>query len=193
MDQGSVVMLKAVDLRKGKTVLHEGELFIVHDAQHVAKGNKRSYMQVKLKNFKQGNVIDVRFSVDDRVETPFVETKEFEFLYQDASGFVLMDTATYDQLTVQADIVGDSKLYLIPNEKVTCQILNGQIISLELPFTVTLKIVDTPPVVKSSTAAAQLKDAVTETGARVRVPGFVEPGEKIRVDTRTGEYLDRAK
>jgi elongation factor P len=104
-----------------------------------------------------------------------------------------MDTATYDQLTVQADIVGDSKLYLIPNEKVTCQILNGQIISLELPFTVTLKIVDTPPVVKSSTAAAQLKDAVTETGARVRVPGFVEPGEKIRVDTRTGEYLDRAK
>lgn len=186
-------MLKAVDLRKGKTVLHEGELFIVHDAQHVAKGNKRSYMQVKLKNFKQGNVIDVRFSVDDRVETPFVETKEFEYLYEDASGFVLMDTANFDQITVQEDIVGDSKQYLTPNEKVSCQILNGQIISLELPFTVTLTIVDTPPVVKSSTAAAQLKDAVTDTGARVRVPGFVEPGERIRVDTRTGEYLDRAK
>lgn len=186
-------MIKAVDLRKGKTILYEGELFVVHDASHVAKGNKRSYMQTKLKNFKQGNVIDVRFSVDDRVETPFVEDKEFEFLYQDGDGFVIMDTTTYDQLTVNAEIVGDAKNYLIPNEKVSCQILDGQIISFELPHVVTLEVTETPPVVKGATVQNQPKDAVLETGVKVRVPAFIEPGERIRVDTRSGDYLDRAK
>lgn len=186
-------MIKAVDLRKGKTILHEGELYVVHDAQHVAKGNKRSYMQAKLKNFKQGNVIDVRFSVDDRVETPFVEGRDFEFLYQDASGFVLMDSQTYDQITVPEEIVGEGKAFLVPNEKVSCQILDGQIISFELPHVVTLTVTDTPPVVKGATVQNQPKDATLETGVRVRVPAFVEPGERIRVDTRTGEYIDRAK
>jgi len=186
-------MIKAVDLRKGKTVLYEGQLFVVHDAQHVAKGNKRSYMQAKLKNFKQGNVIDVRFRVDDTLEVPFVEAREFEYLYADGSGFVIMDTKTYDQITVSEEIVGEAKDYLVANEKVACQLLDGQIIAFELPNTVTLKITDTPPVVKGATASAQMKDAVLETGARVKVPGFVEPGDKIRVDTRTGQYLDRAK
>jgi elongation factor P len=186
-------MIKAVDLRKGKTILHEGELYIVHDAQHVAKGNKRSYMQAKLKNFKQGNVIDVRFSVDDRIETPFVEGREYEFLYQDASGFVLMDSQTYDQITVSEEIVGEGKNFLTSNEKVSCQILDGQIISLELPHVVTLAVTETPPVVKGATVQNQPKDATLETGVRVRVPAFVEPGERIRVDTRTGEYIDRAK
>ncbi|HRX84682.1 MAG TPA: elongation factor P [Phycisphaerae bacterium] len=186
-------MIKAVDLRKGKTVLYEGQLYVVHDAQHVAKGNKRSYMQAKLKSFKQGNVIDVRFRVDDTLEVPFVEAKEYEFLYEDATGFVIMDHNTYDQITVTPEIVGDAKAYLTPNEKISCQLLDGQIISFELPNTVTLTIADTPPVVKGATASAQMKDATLETGARVKVPGFVEPGDKIRVDTRTGAYLDRAK
>jgi len=186
-------MIKAVDLRKGKTILHEGELYIVHDAQHVAKGNKRSYMQTKLKNFKQGNVVDVRFSVDDRIEVPFVEDKEFEFLYQDGHGFVIMDTSTFDQLTADEEIVGDAKNFLIPNEKVNCQFLDGQIISFELPHVVTLEVTDTPPVVKGATVQNQPKDAMLETGVKVRVPAFIEPGEKIRVDTRTGEYIDRAK
>jgi elongation factor P len=186
-------MIKAVDLRKGKTILHEGELYIVHDAQHVAKGNKRSYMQAKLKNFKQGNVIDVRFSVDDRIETPFVEGREFEYLYQDGNGFVLMDSQTYDQITISAEIVGEGKYFLMPNEKVSCQILDGQVIAFELPHVVTLKVTETPPVVKGATVQNQPKDATLETGVRVRVPAFVEPGERIRVDTRTGEYIDRAK
>ncbi len=85
-------MIKAVDLRKGKTILHEGELFIVHEAQHVAKGNKRSYMQTKLKNFKTGNTTDVRYSVDDRVEIPYVESKNYEYLYRDGDNYMVMDT-----------------------------------------------------------------------------------------------------
>jgi elongation factor P len=186
-------MIKAVDIRKGKTILHDGDLYIVHDASHVAKGNKRSYMQVKLKHFKAGNVIDVRFNVDDRIETPFVEEKEFEYLYQEGTGYVVMDTASYEQLTLSADVVGDGKNYLVPNIHVSCQILDGLIISVELPNTVTLQVVDTPPVVKGSTATNQPKEATLETGLRIRVPPFVEIGEKVRVDTRSGEYLDRAK
>ncbi len=186
-------MIKAVDLRKGKTIMHDGDLFIVHEASHVAKGNKRSYMQARLRNFKQGNLIDVRFSVDERIEVPFVEGKDYEYLYEDANGFVLMDTETFDQIIVTEDIVGSAKEYLTPNCKISCQILDGAVISFELPNVVVLQIIDTPPVVKGATASAQSKDATLETGKNVRVPSFVAPGDKIRVDTRTGDYLDRAK
>lgn len=185
--------MKAVDLRKGKTIIHEGELYIVHDAQHVAKGNKRSYMQAKLKHFKQGNISEVRFRVDDQVEIPYVEGKDFEFLYEDASGFVLMDTETYDQITVSADLMADAKPYLIPNTKLSCQIMDEQVIAIELPNVMILEVTETPPVVKGATASAQLKEAILETGTKVRVPGFIDPGQKIRVDTRTGDYIDRAK
>ncbi len=186
-------MLKAVDLRKGKTILQDGELFLVHEIQHVAKGNKRSYMQAKIKNLKSGNMMDMRYSVDDRVEIPFVESKEYEFLYKEGENFIVMDMESFEQLPIHADIVGDMALFLKPNEKVSCQLFNGAMISFELPFTVELKVADTPPVVKGATATNQAKDAILETGAKVRVPPFIEIGEKVRVDTRTGEYLERAK
>ena len=136
---------------------------------------------------------DVRFRVDERVEVPFVETKEYEYLYEDGSGYVLMDTETYDQIVISSDMVSDAKDFLLPNEKVTCQILDGEVITFELPTVVTLEVTETPPVVKGATVQNQPKDAIMETGVKVRVPAFVEPGEKIRVDTRTGEYLDRGK
>lgn len=186
-------MIKAVDLRKGKTILYENDLWVVHDCQHVAKGNKRSYMQAKVKNLKSGNMSDVRFSVDDRIEVPFVESKEYDYLYKEGDKFIVMDTETFDQFPVSADVVADAAQFLIPNTKVTCEIYNGLMISFSLPNTMVLTVMDTPPVVKGSTATNQPKDAVLETGARVRVPAFIEPGEKIAIDTRTGSYLERAK
>ena len=186
-------MIKAADLRKGRTVMHEDTMYTVHDATHVAKGNKRSYIQAKLKNFKSGQVIDVRFSVDDRLETPYVDSTEFEYLYPEGSDYVLMDTSTYDQIHVSKELVGDAAQYLKANEKVTCQIHENKVISVELPHVVELKVTETPPVVKGATATNQPKDAEVETGARVRVPSFIAPGEVIRVDTRSGEYLERAK
>ena len=186
-------MLKAVDLRKGKTIIYEGSLYIVHECAHVAKGNKRSYMQAKLKEFKSGVMTDVRFTVDERIEVPFVESKEYEYLYQDGSDYVLMDQATFDQIHVSGDLFGDGINYLIPNTPVTCELYEDKIISITLPNSMDLTVTDTPPVVKGSTATNQPKDAVLETGARVRVPAFIEPGEKVRVDTRTGEYIERAK
>lgn len=186
-------MIRAIDLRKGKTILHEGELCIVHDVNHVAKGNKRSYMQAKLKNFKTGVINEVRFNVDVRVEIPFVESKQYEYLYQDGAQFVVMDAETFDQISIHEDIVGDATKFLRPNETITCQIFDDRIISFELPFTVELEVTDTPPVVKGATATNQLKEAILETGAKVRVPPFIGIGDRLRVDTRTGEYIERAK
>jgi len=186
-------MMKASELRKGKTVVYEGGLYSVHDAQHVAKGNKRSYMQVKLKSLKQGTILDVRFNVDDRIETPFMESKEYEYLYPEGSGYVLMDKATFDQITLDGGLFGDALKFLKPNETVTCQVIDGRIVTAELPNVVVLTVTDTPPVVKGSTATNQPKEAMLETGARVRVPAFIEPGEAIRVDTRSGEYVERVK
>lgn len=186
-------MIRARDLRKGKVCLYEGELYVCHDNQHVAKGNKRSYMQAKLKSLKSGQVRDVRFRVDDQIETPFMETKQYEYLYKDGAGYVLMDSVTFDQITIARELFDDSIAFLKENTILTVQTTDGTIVSVELPHIVELVVKETPPVVKGSTATNQPKDAIMETGVKVRVPGFVEPGEVVRVDTRTGEYLERAK
>jgi elongation factor P len=186
-------MVKVLDMKKGRLVLYQDDMYVVKDKTHVAKGNKRSYVQAQLKNFKSGQIIDVRFNMDDRLETPFVETREFEYLYEEGDALVLMNTETYDQLHVDKELFGDQLKFLKPNEKVTCAVYEGRVISAELPVVVDLEVTDTPPVVKGATATNQPKDAVLETGARVRVPVFIEIGEKIRVDTRSGEYLERSK
>ena len=186
-------MIKAGDLRKGRTVEYEDTLFVVHDAQHVTKGNKRSYMQTKIKILKSGNITEVRFRVDDLIEVPFVESKDYEYLYREGDHYVVMDLETYDQIRVSSDVVGDAAQWLRPNEKVSCQFFDGQMVAFELPHVVALEVTDTPPVVKGATATNQPKDAVLETGARIRVPPFIEPGERVCVDTRTGQYVERAK
>ncbi|RMF84558.1 MAG: elongation factor P [Planctomycetota bacterium] len=186
-------MMKAIDLRKGKLVNYEGTLYTVHTATHVAKGNKRSYIQAKLKDLKNGNLLDVRFNVDDRVETPFIDTKPYEYLYRDGDDFVLMDQTSYEQIHVSSDIMGDAAQYLKGNETVTCAMVDGKIVTAELPNVVELEVTDTPPVVKGATATNQNKDATLETGLRVKVPPFIGIGDVIRVDTRSGEYIERAK
>lgn len=186
-------MIKAVDLRKGRTIMYEGELAVVHESRQVAKGNKRSYVQAKIKNLRKGTIFDVRFNVDERIEIPFVESKEYEYLYQDGDNYVVMDLETFDQITVDGDLIGDSSRWLRPNIKVSCQIHEGQVIQLDVPLTVDLEVVEAPPVVKGATATNQMKDVVLETGVKVRVPPFIETGERIVVDTRTGDYIERAK
>ena len=186
-------MIRAREMRKGKVCLYEGELYVCHDNQHVAKGNKRSYMQAKLKSLKSGQVRDVRFRVDDQIETPFVETKQYEYLYKDGTGYVLMDTTTFDQITVSGELFADGIAFLKENTPLTVQTTDGAIVGVELPHIVELAVKETPPIVKGATATNQPKDAILETGVKVRVPGFVEIGEIVRVDTRTGEYLERAK
>lgn len=172
--------------------MHEGQLWIVHEATHVAKGNKGSYMKMKLKHFKQGNVVDFRFNVNDKVEVPYVEDKPYEFLYREGDSFVLMDTETYDQLSVAADLVPDGEKFLKGNEQIACKIMDGEIIGVELPNTVELEVAEAPPVVKGATATNQSKEVTMETGYKVRVPPFITTGEVLRIDTRTGDYIERA-
>jgi len=186
-------MIKAVELRKGRTIVHDGDLCVIHEVQHVAKGNKRSYMQAKIKNLKSGSISAVRFSVDDRIEIPFVESKDYQFLYKEGDSFIVMDLQTFDQIHVSAEVVGDAAMWLKPNENVSCQLYEGQMISFELPNVVELEVTDTTPAIKGATATNQLKDAVLETGVKVRVPPFIDEGTVIRVDTRTGQYVERAK
>ncbi len=186
-------MIKAMELRKGKLVSHEGVLYTVHTAQHVAKGNKRSYIQAKLKAVKGGNLQEVRFSVDDRIETPYIESKPFEFLYRDGEDFVLMDQETFDQIHVNASLMGGAEQYLKGNEVVQLATVEGEVVTVDLPNTVELDVTDTTPAIKGATATNQNKDATLETGLRIKVPPFIQNGERVRVDTRTGEYIERAK
>lgn len=186
-------MIKAFDLKKGKVIQHQGELWSVESVSITAKGNWRSYMQVRMRNLKTGRSSEQRFSTDDKIETPFVETKPYEYLYRDGGDYVLMEPQTFDQIHVASEVMSDAEQYLKGNETVVCQFVDGKIVSVELPNVVELEVTDTPPVVKGATATNQTKDATLETGLRVRVPPFVENGERIRVDTRTGEYLERAK
>ncbi|QOJ13374.1 MAG: elongation factor P [Planctomycetia bacterium] len=186
-------MIRAAEIRKGKVVLHEGTLYSVVDIDRVSKGNWRSYLQAKFKSIKTGQIVDVRLSPDDRLETPFVETKPFEYLYRDGQEFILMDQENFEQIHVSGDVMGEAELYLRGNEVVTCQFIDGALVAIELPNTVELKVVDTPPVMRGATVTNQTKDAQLETGLSVRVPPFIEIGEVLRIDTRTGEYLERAK
>lgn len=185
-------MVKAIDLRKGQAVMHEGQLWIVHEASRVAKGNWRSYMAVKLKSFKQGNVVDFRFRMDEQFDSPFVEDRPFEFLYREGKDYVLMNVETFDQLHVSADLIPDGDKFLKGNERLMCKIMDGQIIGTELPNTVELTVAEASPVVKGATATNQSKEVTLETGYKVRVPPFITAGEVLRIDTRTGEYLERA-
>ena len=186
-------MIKASELRKGKLISHEGELYTVHESRHVAKGNKGSYMQTKLRGVKSGTMIDMRFNVNDRIETPFLDTKPYEYLYRDGADYVLMDQETYDQIHISEDVMGEAHLYLRGNETVMCSSVEGEIVNAELPTVVELTVTDTTPVVKGATATNQSKDATLETGLRVKVPPFIDQGELLRIDTRTGEYIERAK
>lgn len=186
-------MIKAIELRKGRACIYENDLYLCHDSQHVTKGNKRSYMQARLKNFKTGQIIDVRFRVDDTLEVPFLETKEYEYLYHDGKHYVLMDKESFEQVSVEPELFGDALPFLKENTTISGLLYEGNIISVELPHVVELQVQDTPPVVKGATVTNQPKDATLETGVRVRVPGFIEPGEIVRIDTRSGEYIERAK
>lgn len=185
-------MIKAFDLKKGRVIQWENDLWTVEDITIMAKGNWRSYMQVRLKNVKTGRSADTRMSTDDKVETPFVESKPFEYLYKDGKDFIVMDPATFDQIHITEEIMGDAVNYLKGNETVTCQFIDEKIVGVEMPNTVELKVVDTSPVVRGATATNQTKDATLETGLRVKVPPFIEIGEVLRIDTRSGEYLERA-
>jgi len=184
--------VKASNLRRGQGVLWENDVWVVFSSQHVAKGKGQSYMQIELRNAKSGQIIGRRFRVDETLEEAFFERKKMEYLYSQGANMVLMDPNNFEQTEVPLSMLGDKSVYLVPNMEVEVAYAQSEQVGIELPNTVELEVTDTPPALKGATATNQLKDAVCEGGAKIKVPPFVENGTVVKVDTRTGEYLGRA-
>lgn len=187
------MMIKATDIRRGMVITIEGTNFVVVDFAHHTPGNLRAMVQTKLRNMNSGSLIDKRLRSVDQIEVPYVETKEFEYLYSSGDEHVFMDTETYDQLSFTPEILGTSMQYLLPNSKVMVMYVAEKPVSIEVPASIDLVVTDTPPELKGATATNQYKEATLETGLKVQVPPFVQVGEKIKIDTRTGEYVSRVK
>ena len=181
-------------VRKGMVIVGEdGQLYSVVDRDLNTPGNWRAILQLKLKNLKTGAVTMNRVRPEDKVEQAYLDKRAMQYLYQEGDEYVFMDLETYDQIHLHSDWVGDQILYLKENDNAQVTFHDGKPLSLELPATVELKVVETEPSVKGATAAAQYKPAKLETGLKITVPPFVGVGEVVQVDTRTGEYLSRAK
>jgi elongation factor P len=187
------MMIKATDIRRGMVITIDGTNFVVVDFAHHTPGNLRAMVQTKLRNMNSGALIEKRLRSVDQIEVPYVETKEFEYLYSSGDEHVFMDSETYDQLSFPPDVLGTAMQYLLPNSKVMVMYVDNKPVSIEIPASIDLTVVDTPPSIKGATATNQYKDATLENGLKVQVPPFIGPGEKVRIDTRTGEYVERVK
>ena len=184
--------IKAIDLRRGMAVNYKSGIWVCVSNEKVAKGNWRSSQVVQLKNIKTGQLITERFRTAEEFEQAILDRKTMEYLYSDGTGHVVMDPDSYEQITIPAELVGDQSVYLVANIQLQVAFVDGQPVTVELPNTVELKVVDTPPQVKGATATNQVKEAVCQGGARIKVPAFVENETVVKVDTRTGEYIGRA-
>ncbi len=181
------------ELRRGYVIEYEGNVWLVTDNEHITPGNWRAMNQIKLKNVRTGAVIQRRFRPADKADVVFVEKKEMQYLYAEGENYIFMDMQSYDQIPIHKDILGDGAKWLIPNIEVIVEIYNSIIVNVNLPDTLTLEVKETDPAIKGQTATNQYKSATLENGAVVQVPPFIVKGEKIRVDTRDGKYLERAK
>lgn len=190
---GKELKVKASDVRPGMAVTIDGELYICFQATHVTPGNLRAFVQAKLRRVSDGVIIEKRLRSTEDVEQAYLDRREMEYLYTDKSGHVLMDTTTYEQVTVPAEMLGEAIKYFKPNTPLTALLYQERVVSIELPKEVELTVTQTSPVPKGATVTNQLKDAVLETGLRTRVPPFIQVGEVIRISTADGSYLSRAK
>jgi len=186
-------MIPATQLRAGMAILHDGTLCRVLSVLHLTPGNWRGMVQTKLRNIMTGNSFDYRFRSEDRVERADLEQHEMEFLYASGDDYHFMNTDSYEQVAIVREDLGGAAEYLTPNTKVVVEFFEHRPVGVELPMTVDLKVVDTPPAMKGATASNSGKPATLETGLQVTVPQFIQIGDLVRVDTAEGKYLERAK
>jgi elongation factor P len=185
-------MVKATQLRPGMVIQHEGNLYVVFSVEHRTPGNKRGSMQTKLRNLRTGAIIDYRFRAEDFVERAILDEVEMEYLYSDAEGYHFMNTQTFEQIALSKDVLGDSTDYLVPNTVIKVEFFEGRPIGVSLPDTVDLTVVETEPGLQKATASAVMKPAKLETGLVIQVPPFINIGDKVKVDTSEGRYIQRA-
>ena len=180
--------------RKGMVLVgDDGQLYSVIDRDLNTPGNWRAILNLKLKNLKTGAVTPRRFKPEDKVELAYLDKRPMQYLYQEGDAYVFMDKETFDQTTLSKEWVGEQILYLKENDDAQVTFYDGKPLSLELPPMVELTVAETEPSLKGATASALYKPATLETGLKITVPPFVGVGDRIQIDTRTGEYLSRAK
>tara|TARA_B100000949_G_scaffold192866_1_gene176951 strand:- start:324 stop:851 length:528 start_codon:yes stop_codon:yes gene_type:complete len=167
-------------------------LYRVLDFSHITPGNKRGFVQTKMRNVLTGTLTDHKFSSGDFVERAVLDVRRMQFLYADGDVNHFMDTESYEQVQLTSETLGGSIRYLLPDATITVQFFEGEPVGIELPLTVDLVVKETAPAIKGATASAQLKPATLETGIVVQVPPFIANGDKVRVNTETGEYQSRA-
>jgi len=184
-------MISAGEFRKGITIEIDGGVWVIVDFQHVKPGKGAAFVRTKIKNVIEGNVLERTFNPSDKFPKAHVERKEMQYLYNDGELYYFMDTETYEQLPLNKDIVEDAMNFITENMNVTVSFFKGQAFSVDAPNFVELTIIETEPGFKGDTATGAVKPAVLETGYRINVPLFVNTGDRIRVDTRTGEYMER--
>jgi elongation factor P len=185
--------VKASDLRPGMGAVIDGKLCICFQAVHVTPGNLRAFVQARLRSIQDGVMFEKRLRSTEEIEQAFLDKREMQYLYSDRTGIVLMDTESFDQITLPKEMIGDSDKYLRPDSKVVALLHGEKIVSIDLPKVVELAVTETTPQPKGATATNQMKDATLETGLKTRVPPFIEVGEIVRVSTENGSYLSRAK
>ena len=184
--------IQATKMRKGTLVKIGNDLFRVLELQHVTPGNLRGFVRVKFRNIRSGTLSDQKLRSEDIVERALLDEREMQYMYSDGTDYFFMDTSSYEQIHISGEVLGDSVNYLIAEMLINVEFYGTEPVGIELPQTVDLTVQDTPPAIKGSTANAQLKPATVETGLVVQVPPFINVGDKIRVNTESGEYQARA-
>ena len=186
------MQITSTQLRPGMVVIFNKELHTVFKMEHRTPGNLRGFVQAKMRNFRTGSMMEHRFSSEDKIEKASLDEHEMEYLYDDGDYYYFMQTTTFEQMHLTKELLGDATNFLIPNLRVDVQFYEGKPISVDLPPTVDLTVIETEPGIKGATVSNVTKPAKTETGLVVMVPPFIVEGEKIKVSTAESAYMERA-
>ncbi len=186
-------MISSNDFKSGVTIELDGDAYQVLEFQHVKPGKGAAFVRTKLRNVRTGSTVERTFDAGEKVPKAHLDRRNMQYLYNDGEAYIFMDEENYEQLPITEEQLGDGKNFLIEN--MTCSVLfyNGDIMGIDLPGQVTLTVTETEPGIKGDTASGGTKPAILETGARVNVPFFINEGDRLRINTKTGEYIERAK
>ena len=187
------MIVDTTEFRKGLRIIQDNEPFTIVEFQHVKPGKGGAFVRTRLKSLITGNVLDKTFRSGDKAEVPDVEEKQMQFLYKEGAQYHFMDEATYDQIFIEGESLGDASNYLKDGMVITVLFYKGRTIGVDIQNFVILTITQTEPGIKGDTAQNATKPAVLETGYTVQVPLFVEEGDRVKVDTRTGQYIERVQ
>ncbi|HXD28183.1 MAG TPA: elongation factor P [Arthrobacter sp.] len=179
------------DIKNGTVLKLEGQLWTIVEFQHVKPGKGGAFVRTKMRNVLSGKTVDKTFNAGIKIETATVDRRDYQYLYQDGADYVFMNTSDYDQLTVEGKVVGDAANFMLESQMVTIAMHDGAVLYVELPPSVVLEITYTEPGLQGDRSSAGTKPATVETGYEIQVPLFLEQGTKVKVDTRTGDYLGR--